>query len=208
VGLLAAARRWKRARVEAGGGEGGDYGGEGGEAGGEGGEAGGEGDGGGEGGDGDKDGATAPTARRLHLPSGCHVWCHSPSEAAFIHGEIFERRCYLPRGSGITLPGSGSPSLIIDAGANIGLFSLWVARHAPLAQVLAFEPAPATFELLERNLADAAVLDRVAALPLALGATAGAATLAVFPSLPGNSTLHPHLKQAEVYTPDGFLMAS
>ena len=30
-----------------------------------------------------------------------------------------------------------------------------------MRQVLAFEPAPATFELLERNLADAAVLDRV-----------------------------------------------
>src|SRR5215831_17361908 len=32
--------------------------------------------------------------------------------------------------------------VVLDLGANIGLFSIWIARRAPTATVLAFEPFP------------------------------------------------------------------
>jgi hypothetical protein len=92
----------------------------------------------------------------------------------FIDREIFELQCYLPHGSGIALPSTAAgttrnsasdstttssssaataaaaaaPALVIDCGANVGLFALWVAQRCPHAQVLAFEPSPSTYELL------------------------------------------------------------
>jgi FkbM family methyltransferase len=41
---------------------------------------------------------------------------------------------------------------IIDIGANMGSFTLTMARLAPQARVYSFEPAPSTFRLLERNI--------------------------------------------------------
>jgi FkbM family methyltransferase len=35
---------------------------------------------------------------------------------------------------------------VIDCGANVGLFALWVAQRCPHAQVLAFEPSPSTYD--------------------------------------------------------------
>ncbi|MEL6105215.1 MAG: FkbM family methyltransferase [Planctomycetota bacterium] len=45
--------------------------------------------------------------------------------------------------------------IVIDCGANIGLFSLDVMRLEPSARVLAFEPFPENYSLLNRNLANA-----------------------------------------------------
>ena len=96
----------------------------------------------------------------------------------FIDREIFELQCYLPHGSGIALPSTAAgttrnsasdsttstssssaaaaaaPALVIDCGANVGLFALWVAQRCPHAQVLAFEPSPSTYELLCRGSPD------------------------------------------------------
>jgi FkbM family methyltransferase len=44
-----------------------------------------------------------------------------------------------------------SPKLIIDAGANIGLSSLYFAARYSDATIFAIEPEPRNFELLERN---------------------------------------------------------
>jgi FkbM family methyltransferase len=46
-----------------------------------------------------------------------------------------------------------SPSRIIDAGANIGLASLYLASRFPEAKILALEIEEANFELLRRNTA-------------------------------------------------------
>lgn len=44
-------------------------------------------------------------------------------------------------------------SVIIDAGANIGIFSIFGAHCSPRGQVYAFEPARATFDILRKNAA-------------------------------------------------------
>lgn len=43
--------------------------------------------------------------------------------------------------------------IVIDAGANLGMFSIAVARHAPNAKVYGFEPVPTTFVSLKKNVA-------------------------------------------------------
>jgi FkbM family methyltransferase len=42
-------------------------------------------------------------------------------------------------------------SIVIDAGANIGTFSIFAARMAPEGQIYAFEPVKKTFEELKKN---------------------------------------------------------
>lgn len=44
------------------------------------------------------------------------------------------------------------PDIILDLGANIGLFALLVARHWPEAALVCVEPHPVTFSLLCENL--------------------------------------------------------
>jgi FkbM family methyltransferase len=44
-----------------------------------------------------------------------------------------------------------SPELIVDAGANIGLTSLYFARKHPTARIIAIEPEASNLELLRRN---------------------------------------------------------
>jgi FkbM family methyltransferase len=62
----------------------------------------------------------------------------------------------------------GQVPMIVDAGAHIGLASVWFATRFPRARVFAVEPAPENFEILQRNVSpypnvtpiDAAIWDR------------------------------------------------
>jgi FkbM family methyltransferase len=111
------------------------------------------------------------------------------SEVQFIHHEIFEDRCYL-RG-GITLPDAPT---IVDVGANIGLFTLFMTRERPAARVLAFEPMPDTLAALRRNV-ETHGLSGVTVLPYALGtAREDGVRFTFYPRLPGNSTRYPEDK--------------
>ncbi|WP_437274526.1 FkbM family methyltransferase [Sorangium sp. So ce375] len=46
-----------------------------------------------------------------------------------------------------------APTTIVDAGANIGLASLYFANRFPGSRIIAIEPEDGNFELLERNVA-------------------------------------------------------
>src|SRR5205823_5753870 len=48
-------------------------------------------------------------------------------------------------------PFAVSPQLIIDAGANVGMATLFFARQYPRAHVVAIEPERLNFEMLQRN---------------------------------------------------------
>jgi amino acid adenylation domain-containing protein/FkbM family methyltransferase len=106
------------------------------------------------------DDSTAAVVRRLisaaaddgehrhRLPNGMEVLHHNVGETDFTYGEIFTGDGYLRHGVTVA-PGD----VVFDVGANIGLFSLFVAARCPQASIYAFEPIPATFDLLRRNLA-------------------------------------------------------
>lgn len=80
------------------------------------------------------------------LPNGMRVAHLNRHETDYVYQEIFSDRCYLRHG--VTLP---PQAVVIDIGANIGLFSLFVRAERPDARVFAFEPSPVAFRALEAN---------------------------------------------------------
>ncbi|MFD2420823.1 FkbM family methyltransferase [Amycolatopsis pigmentata] len=125
---------------------------------------------------------------------GCYVpdgEAGDTTEIAFIHTEIFSEHCYLRRG--ITI---GEDAVVVDVGANVGLFTLYVKQLRPRARVLALEPMPATFEALRANL-DRHGVTGVTPLRRALGARPEPdVAFTYFADVPGNSTRYPESKAA------------
>jgi FkbM family methyltransferase len=68
------------------------------------------------------------------------------------------------------------PFVFVDIGANVGLFSLYVAAIAPAARIIAIEPEPGNFARLAFNIAANPSLP-VTPLALALGDTEGTAEI-------------------------------
>jgi FkbH-like protein/FkbM family methyltransferase len=83
---------------------------------------------------------------RHSLPNGIEVAHLNRYETDYLYKEIFEDHCYLRHG--IRLPENAN---IIDIGANIGLFSLFVRSCCAHASVYAFEPSPVAFRALRAN---------------------------------------------------------
>jgi FkbM family methyltransferase len=140
------------------------------------------------------------------LKNTLSCYAPNPKEAQFIYKEIFEDHCYdIPN----LVPSSASEfsePFIIDAGANIGLFTLYMKQKYPASKILAFEPAPQLFELLSRNLAlnnisfangiyphdgSVDVNTGVEVFPVGLSSTKSEEKLTYYPTLPSNSTLKP-----------------
>jgi len=68
---------------------------------------------------------------------------------------------------------------IVDAGANIGVFSVWAARQLPQARILALEPFPETFAKLRQNLQINQLENRVQSIQMALAASPGDRTMPI-----------------------------
>src|SRR5262245_21180977 len=88
---------------------------------------------------------------RRHLQIGdLDLSIHDPFERdiEYIHDEIFLGKVYdHPR---IAL--SAQP-IIIDVGANVGLFTIWAARKYGARTILAYEASPTTYACLTENVA-------------------------------------------------------
>ncbi|MER5704800.1 FkbM family methyltransferase [Micromonospora sp. NPDC002296] len=128
--------------------------------------------------------------RLIELDEGFPCYVSGEFEARFIYAEIFQDNNYDHAG----LP---EAPFVVDVGANIGLFSLFMKRRYPSARIAAFEPAPQNVEALRQNLA----LHRAEGVtihPFCLGAEDQAeARLTYYPEMPGNSTLHPREKDLQ-----------
>ena len=85
---------------------------------------------------------------RHTLADGLEIAHLNRYETDYLYKEIFLDRAYLRNGIALK-----DDACVIDIGANIGLFSLFVQRQAPNARIYAFEPAPHTFERLQSNTA-------------------------------------------------------
>ena len=109
-------------------------------------------------------------------------------EAAFLYEEIFTRRSYLRHG--VHIDKAGSP-VILDAGANIGLFGLLCLRENPAARIFAVEPSPAAFGCLERNLGANSAGAACAQVLLREAPSAMGHSLHCYPDAPGESTCNP-----------------
>lgn len=69
-------------------------------------------------------------------------------------------------------PPLGPESVVVDAGAHIGSFAVLAGALAPRGRVLAFEPEPANFAMLQQNIALNG-MSHVTAFNRAVGGTAG-----------------------------------
>ncbi|HEY0638323.1 MAG TPA: FkbM family methyltransferase [Pseudonocardiaceae bacterium] len=126
----------------------------------------------------------------VELDPTLSVFASSAIEARFLHEEIFTEGCY----DDIVLP---EHPFVVDVGANIGMFLLWVARRHPGAEVLAFEPMPDSVALARRNLELHGVTG-VTLHEVALGAEAERDVVFTFyPMIPGNSTRYPEIKEVQ-----------
>src|SRR5437867_1587881 len=64
-----------------------------------------------------------------------------------------------------TLPFDMNPRVIVDAGANIGMASLFFSQQFPEVRIIAIEPEPSNFAILQANCAG---LDRIELVQAAL----------------------------------------
>lgn len=78
-------------------------------------------------------------------------------------------------------------SHIVDIGANIGVYSICAGRSTRVEQVDAFEPAPAAYNLLERNIATQDFSRKISAHPLALSSKAGTVQFEMYGEMAGNN---------------------
>jgi amino acid adenylation domain-containing protein/FkbM family methyltransferase len=84
--------------------------------------------------------------QHVKLPNGMVVAGHSSLQTSGLYREIFEDLVYLRHGIEIK-----DGDCVLDVGANIGLFTLFVKQHARGARIYAFEPLPPNFEALRAN---------------------------------------------------------
>ena len=83
--------------------------------------------------------------RKIAHPAIGEIYCINEAVARATLHEIFVDKLYFQEGVSIS-PGD----IVLDVGANIGLFTLFAAQQG--AQVYAFEPVPPTFEVLQYNI--------------------------------------------------------
>jgi FkbM family methyltransferase len=124
-------------------------------------------------------GSTRPVV--FELRNGLRFETRAGTLDAAIFKEVFVRRLYTPAGFEI-----GPRDVVVDVGAQIGAFSVFAAHAAAAGRVVAFEPAPANFELLKRNL-ERNALRHVEAVAQAVSGAAGERELRLSQNTGGHS---------------------
>ncbi len=106
----------------------------------------------------------------LRIRRGPTFWIRPyASDAAFVQSITREKE-YFPYFN--VLPSD----TVVDVGANIGSFAVWVAHQEPSARVIAYEPLSENFALLEKNIG-ANALQNVTAVCAAVAGETGTLTL-------------------------------
>jgi len=113
--------------------------------------------------------------KRTTLSDGLELFYLSIEETRFVHDEIFTDRTYFRHGVALS-PGA----CVVDVGANIGMFALYIHRQFPGSRIVAFEPVPEVFEVLSANVALHGIDARL--YRCALGAAPGEATFTFYPN--------------------------
>lgn len=89
----------------------------------------------------------ASTGKRVTLPNGMRVRCIDTLTARYVYKEIFVDEVYTRAGGIAIQPGA----VVLDIGANIGLFTLFAASSVQDVEIHAFEPVLPIFEALREN---------------------------------------------------------
>jgi FkbM family methyltransferase len=119
------------------------------------------------------------------LPNGLTVFGLNENDTLTVYRDIFDDDCY--RRHGVTI---NDGDCILDVGANTGLFILFLNKIGVNVRVYAFEPVPAIFQVLRRNV-EAYNRLPVQLFNVGLSRTAGRANFAYYPRFSNASTLFP-----------------
>lgn len=87
-----------------------------------------------------------PDQQLITLPDGREVVSINSNETLQYHQEIAVERLYSPDGMR-----ARDGEVVLDVGANIGMFTLTAAVDAPDAEIHAFEPIPEVHDVLREN---------------------------------------------------------
>lgn len=82
------------------------------------------------------------------------------------------------------------PFVLLDVGANQGLYSLVAAQNTFCKQVISLEPVAETFDLLSRNISANGLSQKIVALNCGLSARDEVATISTKPGHSGAASLH------------------
>jgi hypothetical protein len=119
----------------------------------------------------------------VELPNGLTVHAPSEMEARLLYHEIFETETYGKHGLVVR-----DGDCVFDVGANVGLFSVQLARRHRGLKLFAFEPLPPIFALLQKNAALHFADAQACVLPIGLGQRAGQVSFRYDPQLTLNSS--------------------
>jgi FkbM family methyltransferase len=112
------------------------------------------------------------------------------SEIKFLYKEIFIDSCYLKHGVKVE-----NGNTVIDVGANLGLFSLSLARSLDNLTIYAFEPVPPIYECLVKNTSQ---YRNVHPINMGIAEMEKEYSITFMPYTPGNSTIYPEEKRKEM----------
>ena len=120
--------------------------------------------------------------RRARLADGTSVACLNASEARVLDLHVDG---YLDHGIALA-----DDAVVLDVGANIGLFGVRTVQRLPRARVFAFEPVPAIHAVASANAAEYGD-GRMTVFDYGLSAAPGRLAFTYFPRCPALSTAHP-----------------
>ncbi len=127
-----------------------------------------------------------PQSHITALPNGASMHCASPRELQFLYDEIYGDSIYLK--NGITVK---EGDCVLDVGAHVGMFSLFLSERYADLDLYAIEPVPANHAALLDNAERHFPLARC--IPLALAERERRLLLTWYPQLSGWSTRYPEL---------------
>ncbi len=130
-------------------------------------------------------GRTLESPPSFRLPNGMTAYGLNQTDTLTVYRDIFDDDCY--RQNGVSIQDG---DCILDVGANTGIFLLFLNRIGVRARVFAFEPAPATFQVLRRN-AQACPLLEVDLFQVGLAQHSGFGQFTYYPRFSNASTLYP-----------------
>ena len=121
----------------------------------------------------------------FRLPNGMTAFGLNENDTMSVYRDIFDDDCY--RRHGITIEDG---DVILDVGANTGLFVLFLNQIRAKVHVFSFEPAPPTFEVLRRNAASCTNL-QAEIFNVGFARQSGHGQFTYYPRFSNASTLYP-----------------
>jgi len=139
-----------------------------------------------------------PDRHYRQLPNGMPLFYINLHEAENLYREIFEEHSYWQHG--ISLP---EGACVLDLGANIGMFTLFIHHQCKDPVIYSFEPLPPTCDVLRLNTALHGINAKV--FNTGISDKEGEETFTYFPNSPAMSGRFANLEE-EIDTVRGFMI--